>query len=173
MSCRRILVAAFAPVLGAALIAPSVASAQSTPTPTPGGSAMTTPPAAPPATDSPTVCKNVGSTLKGSWPAFQATLQQAKTDLAHRNLSGAQAALKQAGQQLQALGSQVTQDGSQAADANLKNTITMMGSQLTSLGGSLTSVTALKSFNPGKLAPTSKQLSSVCKGQLSGVPLPG
>jgi hypothetical protein len=128
---------------------------------------------APPATDTPSVCKNVGATLKGGWPAFQATLQQAKTDLAHRNLSGAQSSLKQAGQQLQALGAEVAQDGSQAGDASLQSTITSLGNELKTLGGSLTSVTALKSFNPGQLAPLSKQLAASCKGQLSGVPLPG
>jgi len=44
---------------------------------------------------------------------------------------------------------------------------------LTSLGGSLDSLTSLKSFNPAKLAPLSKQLASTCKGDLAGVPLPG
>jgi small-conductance mechanosensitive channel len=134
---------------------------------------MTTPPAPPPATDTPTVCKNVGTTLKGGWPPFQATLEQAKTQLSQRNLNGTEASLKQGGQQLNALGAQVKQDGSQASDANLKNTVTTLGTQLTSLGGSLNSLSSLKSFNPGQLAPTSKQLSSICKGNLAGVPLPG
>jgi hypothetical protein len=172
---RRLLIAAVTSVVGAALIAPAAASAQPTPTPTGGATspAMTTPPAAPPATDSPTVCKNVGSTLKAGWPAVEASLQQAKTDVAHRQLGAAQTSVKQAGQQLQALGAQVTQDGSQATNANLKNTVTSLGQHLSSLGASTNSVTGLKSFNPGTLAPLSKQLASECKGQLSGVPLPG
>src|SRR5262245_1642955 len=104
---RRLLIATIAPLLGAALIAPAAASADpGTPTPngtatgTPNGSAtaaITTPPAAPPATDSPTVCKNLAATLKGGWPAFQTTLQQAKTKLGQRDLNGTQASLKQGG----------------------------------------------------------------------------
>jgi hypothetical protein len=180
---RRLLIATVAPLLGAALIAPAAASAQPTPTPTgsptmttspgSGSPGMTTPPAAPPATDTPTVCKNVASTFKGGWPPIEATLQQAKTQALKHQLSAAQSSVKQAGQQLQALGAQVKQDGSQATDANLKNTLTSMGDQLTSLGASTNSVTSLKSFNPGKLTPLSKQLATQCKGQLSGVPLPG
>jgi len=177
---RRLLIAAVAPIVGAALIAPAAASANST-TPAPGGSTptpatsapVTTPPAAPPATDTGTVCKNLGTTLKGGWPAVQATLQQAKTQVGQRDLGAAQASVKQAGQQLQALGGQVKQDGSQATDATLKNTTNELGDQLTNLGGSLNSLTKLNGFNPGRLAPLSKQLSTTCKGELSGVPLPG
>jgi hypothetical protein len=174
---RRLLIAVVAPIMGAALIAPAAASADPT-TPAPGGSTptpapVTTPPAAPPATDTGTVCKNLGTTLKGGWPAFQATLQQAKTQVGQRDLGAAQASVKQAGQQLQALGGQVKQDGSQATDATLKNTTAEMGDQLTNLGGSLNSLTKLNGFNPGRLAPLSKQLSTTCKGELSGVPLPG
>jgi len=177
---RRLLIAAVAPIMSAALIAPAAASANST-TPAPGGSTptpatsapVTTPPAAPPATDTGTVCKNLGTTLKGGWPAVQATLQQAKTQVGQRDLGAAQASVKQAAQQLQALGGQVKQDGSQATDATLKHTTTELGDQLTNLGGSLNSLTKLNGFNPGRLAPLSKQLSTTCKGELSGVPLPG
>ena len=186
---RRLLIAAVAPIMGVALIAPAAASADPGPgsdgraTPAPGDSPMTTPaptsapvttpPPAPPATDTATVCKNLGTTLKSGWPAFQSTLQQAKTQLGQRNLGGAQSSVKQAGQQLQALGGQVKQDGSQATDATLKNTTTQLGDQLNSLGGSLNSLTKLNGFNPGTLAPLSKQLSTTCKGELAGVPLPG
>jgi hypothetical protein len=174
---RRLLIAAVAPVLGVGLIAPTAAFAERTtptPSPSPNGSApVTTPPAAPPAKDTTTVCKNLGSTLKGGWPAVQSTLEQAKTQLGQRDLGAAQSSVKQAGQQLQALGAQVKQDGSQADDANLKNTTASMGDQLNGLGGSLSSLTKLNGFNPGKLAPLSKQLSSTCKGELAGVPLPG
>jgi hypothetical protein len=134
---------------------------------------LTTPPAAPPATDSPTVCKNIGSTFKGGWPPIEATLQQAKTQVGQGNLTGAQASVQQAGQQLRALGAQVKQDGSQAQDANVKNTINTMAQKLDTLGASVNSLNGLKSFNPGTLAPTSKQLASACKGALNGVPLPG
>jgi hypothetical protein len=173
MSRRLLLVAA--PILAAALIAPGTALAdQTTPAPTPSPTgAVTTSPPPPPATDTATVCKNLGTTFKGGWPAFQATLQQAKTQLGQRDLGAAQSSAKQAGQQLQALGAQVKQDGSQATDANLKNTTTSMGDQLNSLGASLNSLTKVSGFNPGQLAPLSKQLSSTCKGELAGVPLPG
>jgi hypothetical protein len=174
---RRLLLLAV-PVLGAALIAPAAAYADPT-TPAPGGTATTAPvttsPPPSPATDTATVCKNVGTTLKGGWPPFQATLQQAKDDVSHRNLGAAQNTVKQAGQQLQALGTQIMQDGSQASDSTLKNTTASLGDELNTLGGKLGSggLAGLKSFNPGKVAPLSKQLSSTCKGELAGVPLPG
>jgi len=172
---RRLLIAAVAPILGAGLVVPAAAFADpTTPAPSPGGSApVTTPPAAPPATDTATVCKNLGTTFKGGWPPIQATLQQAKNQVGQRDFGAAQASVKQAGQQLQGLGARVKQDGSQAGDATLKNTTASMGDQLNSLGGSLSSLTKLNGFDPGKLAPLSKQLSSTCKGELAGVPLPG
>jgi hypothetical protein len=134
---------------------------------------VTTSPPPSPAHDTATVCKNIATTLKSGWPAFEATLQQAKTQVAQGNLGAAQNTATQAGQQLRALGAQVKLDGSQANDTTLKNTTTTMGDQLNSLGGSLSSVTAFKSFNAGNVGPTSKQLASTCKGELSGVPLPG
>jgi hypothetical protein len=176
---RRLLIAVVAPVLGAALIAPAAASAQPTPTPTgpesPGMTTspqMTTPPAPPPATDTTSVCKNVQTTLNAGWPAFEASLSQARNQLSQRDLNGTQASLKQAGQQLQAMGAQVKHDGSQASDANLKSTVTALGAEMASLGTSLNSLSSLKSFDPHKLTPLSKQLASTCKGQHSGAPQP-
>jgi hypothetical protein len=171
---RRLLIVA-ASTLGAVLIAPAAALADPTtpaPSPSPTG-AMTTSPPPPPATDTATVCKNLGTTFKGGWPAFEATLQQAKNQLKQRDLGAAQSSVKQAGQQLQAMGAQVKQDGSQATDATLKNTTSSMGDQLNSLGASLNSLTKANGFNPGQLTPLSKQLSTTCKGELAGVPLPG
>jgi hypothetical protein len=176
---RRLLIAVVAPVLGAALIAPAAASAQPTPTPTgpesPGmttSPGMMTPPAPPPATDTTSVCKNVRATLNAGWPAFQASLNQAKNQLSQRNLNGTEASLKQAGQQLQAMGAQVKQQGSQANDAKLKSTVTALGTEMTSLGASLNSLNSLKSFNPSRLTPLSHQLASTCKGEHSGAPHP-
>jgi hypothetical protein len=133
---------------------------------------MTTPSAPPPATDTAGVCKNVQTTLNAGWPAFQASMNEAKNQLSQRNLNGTQASLRQAGQQLQAMGAQVKHDGSQATDASLKSTVTALGAEMASLGTSLNSLNSLKSFDPHKLTPLSKQLAATCKGQHSGAPQP-
>lgn len=112
--------------------------------------------------DDATICARTAKTVTAGLDAFVAQMEDVTKKAASGDLSGAQAAVKQAGTTLTELAPKLRADADKAETPKLAETLDKLAAEFESLGKSLHDLSSLENFSTDKLDKLADTMSGLC-----------